>query len=358
MTTQALTGLIAGAFGRQEGPVLDAGRKAAQQLIDGIGTYFDDSLRSLPQLAQMSPADWTKIRSTSEMQAHALLAYSAALKKDTTTAETEYNKVLAIDPTQATTSYQLGASIIHEMMETKNFVRYSEALYDLARSLSVEGPNALPPAIRAAAEKALKANYPNYHGSLEGLDDLLKQSANSALPPAGFHIPSIVDIDEAKQRDHAAWALEHPDLDFWETIRAEVEAQGDSFFNATLKDVVFPPSAGDAYKGPPMFRGIVVSVPTPQQILVNVDNAAGDALLHFDGKIKGDIPAGTAIRFKGVIESHTNKPSYLLTLNVEEPKTDIAGLPDGVTFVPGAAAAPKPGGRGKAAPKPLDKTAK
>jgi hypothetical protein len=186
MTTQALTGLITGAFGKQEGPVLDAGRKAAQQLIDGIGTYFDDSLRSLPQLAQMSPAEWTKIRSTSEMQAHALMAYAAALKKDTVTAETEYKKVLAIDPTQAATSYQWGALIIHEMLETKNFVRYSEALYELARSLSVEGPNALPPDARAKADKALKSNYANYHGGPDGLDDLLKQSARSALPPMDF----------------------------------------------------------------------------------------------------------------------------------------------------------------------------
>jgi hypothetical protein len=161
MTTQALTTLMTGAYGKPEGPALDAGRKAAQQLLDGLGTYFNDSLLSLPQLAQMSPADWAKIRSTSGMQAHALLAYCAALKKDDATAEAEYRKVLGIDPTQAAASYQLGATIIHEIRVSGSFERFSEALYDLARSLSVTGPNALPAAGKAAAEKALKTNYPN-----------------------------------------------------------------------------------------------------------------------------------------------------------------------------------------------------
>ena len=100
-----------------------------------------------------------------------------------------------------------------------------------------------------------------------------------------------------------------------------------------------------------MFRGTVVSVPTPKQILVNVSNAAGAALLQFDDKIKGDVPAGIEIRFRGVVESYTKSPSYVLTLNVQEPRADIVGLPDGVTFLPAATAAPKTGGRGKAASK-------
>jgi len=345
MTTQALTALIIGAFGKPAGPALDAGGKAAHQLIDGLPTYFTDSLRSLPQLEKTSATDWANIRTTSEMRAHALLAYIAALNKDDATSEAENRKVLALDPTQAATSYQLGVAIIHETAVSNNFVRFSEALYDLARSLWVTGPNALPPAGRAAAEKALKANYPNYHGSTEGLDDLMKQVANSALPPPGFHILSIVEIANAKAADHAAWALQHPELDFWETIRAALLAQGDAFF-ASLQEVGFPPPSGDAYKGGAMFKGTVVSTPTSKQILVNVDDAAGDALLKFDDNIRGDIPAGTAIQFKGVVDSYTKTPGYVLTLEIQEPKTDITGLPDDVKFVPDAAVKPKPGAKG------------
>ena len=109
-----------------------------------MNTYFDDSLRALPELAQMSPAEWAKIRTTSELQAHALLAYCATLQKDDAAAEAEYRKVLAIDPTQAATSYQLGAAILREIKASGDLARCSEALYSLARSLSVTGPNALP----------------------------------------------------------------------------------------------------------------------------------------------------------------------------------------------------------------------
>lgn len=345
MTTQALTALITASFGKPDGPALDAGTKAAGQLIDGIGTYFDERLLALPQLAKMQSEAWAKARSSSEMQAHALLAYAATLKKDGATAESEYRKVLIIDPAQAESSYRLGAILLHEIAGSKDFTRYPEALYELARSLAVTGPGALPATGRTVAENALRTNYTNYHGSAEGLEDLIRQAASAALPPQGFHIMSFVDIAEAKQRDHNAWAEDHPDLAFWEIIREALQTQGEPFF-ATLQGVAFPPEGTDAYKGPAMFRGSVVSMPSPKQILVNVDGAAGDAILKFDDAIKGDIPAGTAIQFKGVVDGYTKEP-YTLTISIQEPKTDITGLPENVTF----GSAPKPSSRPKAAAK-------
>ena len=109
-----------------------------------------------------------------------------------------------------------------------------------------------------------------------------------------------------------------------------------------------------------MFKGTVVSMPTTKEILVSVDNVpTGDALLKLEDNIKGDIPAGTSIQFKGVVDSYTKDPAYVLTLNIQEPKTDIVGLPEGVTFAPDAAAKPKPGGKGpvKTAPKARAKKA-
>ena len=97
-----------------------------------------------------------------------------------------------------------------------------------------------------------------------------------------------------------------------------------------------------------MLKGTVVSVQNPKQILVNVNNSAGDAVLKFDDNIKGEIPAGTALQFKGVVDAYTKDPAYVLTLVIQEPKTDIVGLPEGVTFVPDAAAKPKPGAKGPA----------
>jgi len=358
MTAQALLGILGGAYGKTDPAVLTAGQKAGQQLEDHFSEYFDDSVKP----AQATADQWAAARKTSEMQVHLVLAYIAQAQKNDTAAEAELKKVLAVDPTQATASYQLGSTIIHEMAVSKDLSRYSEALYDLARSLAVTGPTALADTAtaktRTSADAALKKNYGNYHGSSDGLDDLMKQASASPLPPAGFHIPSIVDIQEAKDKDHAAWAAAHPDLDFWENIKTALTSQGDAYF-ANLKDVAFPPPAGDAYKGPAMFKGTVVSVPNPKEIIVSVDNVpTGDAILKFDDNIKGDIPAGTALQFKGVVDSYTKDPAYVLTLNIQEPKTDLIGLPDDVKFVPDGAAKPKAPAAVKKAGPPATKSTK
>jgi hypothetical protein len=354
MTAQALLAVMGAAYGKTDPAVLTAGQKAGQELENHFKDYFDDSVK--PALATAD--QWAAARKTSEMQVHLVLAYIAQAQKNDQAAEAELKKVLEVDPTQASASYQLGSTIIHEMAVSKDLTRYSEALYDLARSLAVAGPSGLAGQLKTSADSALKKNYGNYHGSSDGLDDLIKQASASPLPPSGFHIPSVVDIEKAKEADHAAWAAQHPDLDFWENIKTALTTQGDTYF-ANLKDVGFPPPASDTYKGPAMFKGKVISVPDPKQILVSVDNVpTGDAILKFDDNIKGDIPAGTEIQFKGVVDSYTKDPGYVLTLNIQEPKTDVVGLPDDVKFVPDSAAKPKPGAKGgKTAPKAAKKTA-
>lgn len=332
MTAYALLSIVGAAYGKPAGdPAIAPGQKAAQQLADHFDEYFADPVKP----DSMTPEQWSAVKKTSGMQIHLVLAWIAQVQKDDATGEAECRKVLAIDPTQALCSYQIGATILHEMKESNILARYPEALYHLARSLWVTGPGALPATIRPAAEKALKSNYSNYHGSADGLDDLIARTSASPMPGADFQILSVNQLAAMKQKEHDVWAQQHPELDFWETIKASLEAQGDAAF-AGLQGVLFPPLGSDSYKGSAMFSATVVSVPSTKQLLVNVDGAAGDALLKFDENIKGDIPAGTAIQFKGIVDSYTKEPAYVLTLVVQDPKTDVTGLPDGVTFVPDA----------------------
>jgi len=357
MMAQAQLKILQGAYQKTDPAVLAAGQKAGQDLEARFKEYFDDANKP----AGVTADAWAKARTQTEVQVHLIMAYIAGVQKNDKGAEEELKKLLQADPSQAIASYQLGLTILHEMSVTKDLSRYSEALYDLARSLQVTGPTALPPAVKTQADASLKKQYTNYHGSAEGLDQLTQQTASAALPPADFHLKSINDIEADKAKDHAAWAAQHPDLDFWENIKTALTTQGDAYFT-NLKDVGFPPAQSDSYKGPAMFTGKVVSQPDPKQILVNVDNApAGDCLLKFDDNIKGTIPEGTELQFKGVVEAYTKDPNYVLTLQVQEPKTDLVGLPDDVKFVPDTAGAAK--GRGatkagtKAAPKAGTKAA-
>jgi len=354
MMAQAQLKILQGAYQKTDPALLAAGQKAGQDLEARFKEYFDDANKP----AGVTADAWSKARTQTEVQVHLIMAYIAGVQKNDKGAEEELKKLLEADPTQAIASYQLGLTILHEMSVTKELGRYPEALYDLARSLQVTGPTALPPAAKTQADASLKKQYSNYHGSAEGLDQLIQQTASSALPPADFHLKSINDIEADKAKDHAAWAAQHPDLDFWENIKTALTTQGDAYFS-NLKDVGFPPAQSDSYKGPAMFTGKVVSQPDPKQILVNVDNApAGDCLLKFDDNIKGTIPEGTEIQFKGVVDAYTKDPNYVLTLQVQEPKTDITGLPDDVKFVAdGAAAAKKPAAGTKAGTKAAPKAA-
>jgi len=326
MVAQAQFRILQAAYTKTDPALLAAGQKAGQDLETHFGEYFDNANKP----ADVTPDQWaTAVRST-ESQMHLIMAYIAGAQKNDSGAEEELKKVLEADPNQAIASYQLALTILHEMSVSKDVSRYPEALYDLARSLQVSGPTALTPEVKNAAEASLKKQYVHYHGSTEGLDQFIRQTASAALPPADFQLLSIDQIEAAKQRDHDAWAKDHPDLAFWETIRTALQTQGDTFFS-TLQGVAFPPEGSEAYKGPAMFSGTVVSMPAPKQVLVNVDSAAGDAILRFDDAIRGEIPAGAAIRFKGVVDAYAKDP-YSLTIAIQEPKTDIIGLPDSVKF--------------------------
>lgn len=311
MTAQALLAVLGAANGKTDPAVLDAGRQAGRQLVDHFSEYFNDSLKG----PSTTPDEWAKERTASEFRIHTVLAYIAQTGKDDATAEAELKKALAIDPEEAPTSYQLGATIIREMATGNQLTRYSEAIYDFARSLTVTGPNALSPEMKAAAENALKESYGNYHGSADGLDELMKLVGVSALPPPDFHIASVVELNEPVRRSHAAWAAAHPDLDLWEKTKASVLEHGEAYL-ATLRNAVLPA----------MFHATVVAQPSSSRLVVNVDNVpAGDAILKFDGDNIRAVRPGTRIGFRGVADSYTQDP-YVLTFVIRNPKSDITGL--------------------------------
>jgi TonB family protein len=278
-----LLAAMGAAYGKTDPAVLEAGHKAALQLDEHFGEYFGD--RQKPQAK------------TFDLQIHSVLAWIAQIEKDDATAETELKKVLAVDPDDAGTSYALGSIIMHEAVAGNELARYSEAIYDFARSLTVTGPNALPADIKAAAEAALKDTYGSYHGSTDGLDDLLRQVGASALPPANFHIARADELSP------------------WEATKSRLLERGDAYF-ASIKDKPLPQT----------IEASVVMQLSPNRILVNTGDAPeGDAVLRLDAANYAPVRPGTVLRFHGVVDSYTSSP-YTLTLVIIDPKEDISGL--------------------------------
>ena len=341
---QAYLAIAMGAYGKSSPPeLLDAGQKAAQTVLDNLDNYFSPA--NMPTGA--TEAVWAGARKTSELQMHSVLAWIDSQRKDYAKAETEYKVLLQLNPDDAQSSYSLGSAIIGQ----KNVARYSEAMYDMARSLAITGPTALPPAGQQAAEQYLNRVYAGYHGddvkdpkaAQQVKDDIAKlkqQAASAPLPPAGFHIDSATEVQAKQFGDIDAFNKAHPDVALWRLIRDTLKGDGgDTYFSSMKGSQVPPENIG-------MFKAKIVTV-NDKDLIVNVDNAGGDATLKFEKSINAKaINVGDALEFKGVAEAFTKEP-YMLTLTIDDPKESIKGLPDNAfSAAPARKTAPK-----KAAPK-------
>jgi tetratricopeptide (TPR) repeat protein len=128
MFAQAYLGVATGAFGKTDAPVLDAGQKGAQAIVDNLNTWFSAAAKP----AAASDAQWAQAKQQFDLQSHSVLGWVGMQKKDYKTAETEFKKVLEIDPTAAQISYYLGTSVINQ----RAIEKYSEAMYEIAHALS------------------------------------------------------------------------------------------------------------------------------------------------------------------------------------------------------------------------------
>ena len=243
-----------------------AGQKAAQHLADNLDKYFADENKP----AQATADQWKQAKMQVGVQAYTALATIAMSKKkpaEDAAAEADYKKVLEIAPDSAATSYTLGTLILRE----RKIDRIPDALYLIARAIDDQGALALAPAGKTAAETYLKKAYEGFHGSAEGLDDVKKAAMASPLPPAGFKIKSVTEIEKEKEGDAAAFAAAHPDVAFWRTLKAGVtNSDGGAAYFGQIKGSEIPPQDG-AFK---MFKAKVISQPSPKELLVSVDNPA------------------------------------------------------------------------------------
>lgn len=294
---------------------LDAAQKAAQDLADNIDKYLAPENKP----ANATDDQWKAAHAQLEQQAHTVLATIAMNKKTPdgdASAEKEYRKILDMSPGNASVAYTLGTLILRE----RKVERIPEGLFYIARAISITGPQALNAQGKTAADTYLTKAYAGYHGDNTGLDDLKKAAASSPTMPAGFTIESVTDIQKKQEGDAAAFAAAHPDIALWRQIKtALTAADGDMYF-MQIKDSEVPP-AGQPFT---MFKAKVLSQPSPKELLVNVDNLAGDATLEFENPLKGTIDPGTDIQFKGVVKAMQKDP-YMLTLTLD--KEDIMGLP-------------------------------
>jgi hypothetical protein len=289
--------------------VQKAGEDAANAVINNWDTL---------KPAGVSDADWAKAKGEIEPLAQYTLGWAKVMQKDYAAAEKPLRAALASSGSTLV-QYGLATSWLGTALYTQH--KIPEGLYEIARSVVYAGPQALDAATRAKADTFLGNAYEGYHGDKSGLSELKELAAKAQFPPAGFTIKSVKDVEDEKQAASAGFAAQHPDVALWRLVRTTLEGEGGaSYFEQNMKGSLIPPPTGDFKQ----FKGKVVSQPNPKELVVSVDDPAGDAALVFAQPLRGKIDPGMQIEFAGVVESYTKEP-YNVRITVE--RKDVSGLP-------------------------------
>src|SRR5205085_1779100 len=120
-----------------------------------------------------------------------------------------------------------------------------------------------------------------FHGSRDGLDDLLAQAKNSPLPPADFKLLSKREIAEQKvAAENAArekLAGENPGLALWLSLKEALTGdQAQTYFNEHMKGTEIPTE----------FRGKLIELKpatNPKELVLAIaDGTTPDATIKFE----------------------------------------------------------------------------
>jgi hypothetical protein len=104
-------------------------------------------------------------------------------------------------------------------------------------------------------------------------------------------------------------------IDLWRILQHVLTSEKGAGYFKQLQGSEIPPARDT-------FEGRVVSRPSASELIVNVDNAVGDAKLEFDHAVI-NVKPGTIVYFKGVVHAWVKEP-YMPTSDVED--EGVAGL--------------------------------
>jgi tetratricopeptide (TPR) repeat protein len=306
---------------------LDISEKNANMMLDNPDKVFDPANKP----TGMSDADWAKQKAAAKPFAEQQLMTIYALRKDDKRAVDDLRKLIVRDPNLAVASYQMGRLMI-TLDKAENKQDYTPALYQIARALDIEGPTALPANQKGPIQTYLGQAYTAFHGSADGLDDLLKTAKNSPFPPPGYTIKSTVDIATEKEAARKKEQDADPLMFLWvHTIKEALAMQGDSFFDANVKDAGLPPPDDKTTPPTPQyFTAHIISMtpdPKPKEIVVGIEKAdVADAKLTFgDAALPGKMDVGETIQFTGAAKDWNHDPKNIIITFDVDPKEGLKG---------------------------------
>ena len=296
-----------------------------------------------------SDADWAKDKNDMKPFPMATLIFVIDARKDNNRAIADYTKILQKDASQAAISNLLARALLKKAQDDKKPEEQPLALYHFARASAYTGPNALTAADQATVKTYLTKAYTTYHGSAEGLDQLLASAKTNVMPAGDFKIKSTADLAQEQATKEAEDMAKNPMIGLWAKILREplTKDGGEAYFDMNVKDALLPGGANGVMK----FKGKIVSITPatrPKEIELAIEHAGvADAKLVFEMPLAGKMEVGEELSFEGKATMFTKEP-FMITFDVEKDQLE------GWTGKNTTKAAPKgaaPKGATKAAPK-------
>lgn len=167
----------------------DAAAKVAERMVFDT----DEFLSFANQPANVTNEAWRSTKKQLPLYAETVLVAIYNARDDPKSKVDDLTKLIQHDPMLPAASYQLGAALLKVIAATNQPERQPLAFWQFARAASYDGPNALPADQRQIPLNYLNKAYPLFHGSTDGLDDLLKLAKYSPFPPANFQIDPAVE---------------------------------------------------------------------------------------------------------------------------------------------------------------------
>jgi hypothetical protein len=314
---QALRGALAGIYSINNGNPPPADLAAAEQIAAHMVTDLDAIFAPNKVPMGMTADQWAQVKPAMKVFAQRTIGWTYLVRKDNVKAEAELTKALQMDPTQAATSQMLASAILAQ--NKTNPEKQPLAIYQYARAAAYSGTGSLDANTRKQLQAFVTKAYNQYHGSNEGLDQLLEMAKNNAMPPADFKIASTADIEAAKIKAQQEADAKDPVMAIWRTIKTGLTGDNpDAFFEMTVKDVQLPPMG--------KFKGKLVSMTPanrPKELVLAVEKDMPDVTLKLDeGTLPGTMEAGGELEFVGTAKTYRKDP-YMLTFEVT--KEQITG---------------------------------
>jgi hypothetical protein len=276
--------------------------RAAQKWADAR-QHADRGLQALPGMVKpdgVSDADFAKQKNQMGGLLNSVAGFSALQLKDNVAAEKYLRAAVEADPNNVENVYPLALASLTATPEDD-----VNGLFFIARAVNL----VKDPAGKAQITKFGHSKYLKYHGSEDGWNELLAQTATTLLPPDGFTIKQYVPPTPAEQAADLVKNKAPKDMSFaeWELVlSAGAQADADKVWSVI--------------KGVPLqMEGTVVKASSTElQIAASqddIDKKMADIVVTMGGTIPARLmPAeGSTLDFEGTPVSYTPTP-FVMTM--------------------------------------------